>query len=75
MARIIPIETDRLILREYEVGDFDLTHDFNSDPDVVRFLEWGPNRPEDTRRFVEWVVADSPIGNLLRVEAGQLWSK
>ncbi len=58
MAGIQPIETDRLILREYEAGDFELTHRFSSDPRVVRYVEWGPNRPEDTRRFIEWVLAE-----------------
>ncbi len=47
------LETRRLILREFRAGDLDAVHAYGSDPEVVRFMPWGPNTPEETRRFLQ----------------------
>lgn len=50
---MIPIETTRLILREFEPSDFSGVHRYASDPRVVEHLSWGPNSEADTRGFIE----------------------
>jgi len=49
----LPLESKRLVLRDYREADFDSTHAFASDPQVVRYMEWGPNSEEETRNFIE----------------------
>jgi len=46
-------ETERLTLREFQESDFEAIHLYASDPEVVRYLEWGPNTEEHTRSFLE----------------------
>ena len=36
----LPIETDRLVLRPHTMADLDDLVDFNSDPEVVRYVPW-----------------------------------
>ncbi|MGD0957024.1 MAG: GNAT family N-acetyltransferase [Candidatus Acidiferrales bacterium] len=47
-----PIETERLLLREFRAGDEADIHEYASDPEVVRLMIWGPNTPEMTRAFL-----------------------
>ena len=48
-----PIRTERLVLREFVESDFDQVHEYGSDPEVVRFVPWGPNTPDATRAFIQ----------------------
>ena len=53
------IETDRLILRRFTVDDAAAMYkNWDSDPEVTRFLLWDPHTDvEDTRRLLaEWVA-------------------
>jgi ribosomal-protein-alanine N-acetyltransferase len=52
MNRWFPIETKRLLLREFRADDEDAIHEYASDPEVVRLMMWGPNSPEATRVFL-----------------------
>jgi len=47
------IETERLVLREFNKEDFALIHIYASDPEVVRYQPWGPNSEVDTQLFLE----------------------
>jgi RimJ/RimL family protein N-acetyltransferase len=47
------IETERLFLRDLVASDWHAVHEYASDPEVVRFMEWGPNREDETIGFVE----------------------
>lgn len=47
------LETERLTLREFEESDLQAIQEYASDPEVVRYMEWGPNSEEDTRAFLE----------------------
>jgi RimJ/RimL family protein N-acetyltransferase len=47
-----PIRTERLLLREFREGDFDDVQAYAEDPAVARFMDWGPNTPEETRKFM-----------------------
>lgn len=55
---MIKIETDRLILREYVQADWEQLQAYCADPEVTRYLTWGPNTPEQTKAFIvramEW---------------------
>lgn len=46
-------ETSRLILREFETGDFEDVHAYSSDYETVRHMMFGPNTPEQTRAYLQ----------------------
>ncbi|MGA2510195.1 MAG: hypothetical protein ABSG27_08175 [Candidatus Acidiferrales bacterium] len=46
MDRWFPIETNRLLLREFRDADEQAMHEYASDPEVVRLMIWGPNTLE-----------------------------
>lgn len=48
-----PIRTKRLLLREFRDSDFDDVHVYATDDQTVRFMDWGPNSPEETRKFLD----------------------
>jgi hypothetical protein len=50
------IRTERLVLRDFEEADWKLVHDYASDPEVVRYMEWGPNAIENTRDFIKKAI-------------------
>ena len=47
-----PVRTERLLLRDFRETDFDDVHAYGSDPEVARYMPWGPNTPDDTRDFL-----------------------
>jgi ribosomal-protein-alanine N-acetyltransferase len=49
---MIPIETPRLRLRDFDERDFAAIHAYGTDPEVVRYLPWGPNDEAETRDFL-----------------------
>jgi [ribosomal protein S5]-alanine N-acetyltransferase len=50
------LETERLILRELQESDFAAVHSYASDPEVVRYTEFGPNVEQDTRGYLQMAV-------------------
>jgi [ribosomal protein S5]-alanine N-acetyltransferase len=52
------VATERLILHEMTDENFDAIHAYACDPEVCRFMEWGPNNPDDTRAFIARSVAE-----------------
>lgn len=48
----MPIETGRLLLRDFVQEDWRAVHEYGSDPEVVRYMPWGPNTEEDTKDFI-----------------------
>ena len=38
-----PLRTERLVLREFLPADRDDAHAYASDPEVTRYMDWGPN--------------------------------
>ena len=42
------LSTDRLILRDFNEEDFAAVHAYASDPIVTQYMDWGPNKPDDT---------------------------
>ncbi len=57
----LPIRTERLLLRNFRADDWRSVHDYAVDPDVVRYVEWGPNTEADTKNFVDRVIEQSLI--------------
>jgi ribosomal-protein-alanine N-acetyltransferase len=53
---MVSLESERLVLREFNEGDFEAVHRYASDPEVVKFMSWGPNTEEDTSRFLERAI-------------------
>jgi [ribosomal protein S5]-alanine N-acetyltransferase len=56
MNRWFPIETDRLLLREFRAADETDIHAYASDQEVVRIMIWGPNTTEQTRAFLQTIL-------------------
>ena len=52
MTEPVALETSRLVLRELRDDDAPAIHAYASDAEVVRYLDWGPNTPEDTAQFL-----------------------
>jgi [ribosomal protein S5]-alanine N-acetyltransferase len=43
MERWFPLRTARLLLREIGPADIPAIHEYAGDPEVVRYMQWGPN--------------------------------
>jgi RimJ/RimL family protein N-acetyltransferase len=71
-----PLETARLILRPFRAEDLNDLHAYVSDPKVCRFMTWGPNTPEESRKFLDgkleqqtqWPRASVSVAAELRAE-------
>lgn len=46
------LTTERLVLRPYRESDWEAVHEFGADPEVSRYMAWGPNTEEQTRDFI-----------------------
>ena len=51
------ITTKRLRLRELQQKDMQAIHEYSSDPEVTRYMNWGPNTEQDTVTFVQKSIA------------------
>ncbi len=56
MKTIKTLSTDRLLLRDYVVNDFDRVHIYGADPEFSKYELWGPNSKEDTQIFIETAI-------------------
>jgi len=54
-----PLETPRLLLREFVLSDLDQVHAYASREDVARFMIWGPNSPAQTMEALQGFIQDS----------------
>jgi [ribosomal protein S5]-alanine N-acetyltransferase len=74
------LETERLLLREWKRTDWKEVHEYAADPEVARFMDWGPNSADETvhfvdtalehqaekaRRIFEFAVTDKETGKLI----------
>ncbi len=48
-----PIETERLLLRDIAEIDRNAIHEYASNPEVARFMDWGPNTKHETEEFIK----------------------
>jgi len=51
------ILTKRLILRDFEEGDWELVHQYASDPEVVRYVDFGLSTEEESKNFIQRTLA------------------
>jgi ribosomal-protein-alanine N-acetyltransferase len=51
------IRTERLVLRDFEEADWEAVHSYGSDLEVVRYMDWGPNTEEETKKFIQRAIA------------------
>lgn len=58
-ATHLSLRTERLVLRDFEDADKEPVRCFVSDPEVVRYMEWGPWGEEETESFIRRAVSDS----------------
>ncbi len=58
MAINLPLQTDHLLLRDFVEKDIPAVHCYASDPEVVRYMAWGPNTERDTRDAVKRWLAE-----------------
>lgn len=66
--RWFPLATPRLILREFAEDDFDAIRAYAEDPQVVRYMDWGPNTPAMTRQFLDERLAAQRVWPRLAVD-------
>ena len=51
------LTTPRLVIREFRPDDYTSTHAYGSDAEVTRHMIFGPNSEQETRAFLERVMA------------------
>lgn len=52
------VRTERLVLRDLKESDWEAVHGYASDPEVVRYMDWGPNTKEETDNFIQRAIAN-----------------
>jgi RimJ/RimL family protein N-acetyltransferase len=51
------LEGDRVLLRRFELADAPSVYEYGSDPEVTRYLDWGPTRTvTEASQFLEGVL-------------------
>lgn len=50
------LETNRLVLREFIEIDIQEVHEYASDPEVSKYVPWGPNTLKQTEEFVRMCI-------------------
>jgi RimJ/RimL family protein N-acetyltransferase len=56
-----PLSTERLVLRPFVPEDFDAVFAMQSDPDVTRWLYWGPRNEAEVRAALDLKIAATAI--------------
>ncbi len=52
----LQLTTTRLLLREFVHADWESVQVYSGDPEVAKFVEWGPNTPAETKNFVRRAI-------------------
>jgi RimJ/RimL family protein N-acetyltransferase len=50
------LQTDRLLMREFVPGDWQIVLAYQRDPRYLQFYDWHDRTPEDARRFVQMFI-------------------
>ena len=56
---VLPIETSRLLLRNFERTDWQAVHVYAGDLEVIQYMDWGPNSEEQTKQFIDLAIKSS----------------
>ena len=51
------LETERLLIRDFNQTDLNAIHEYSSDPEVVRYMPFGPNTPEQSKAFLDRAIS------------------
>jgi RimJ/RimL family protein N-acetyltransferase len=54
---MLRIETDRLVLRPMQIEDVDDLYQYQSNPEIVRFIPWPPRTMEQVKEAAEKTIA------------------
>lgn len=54
----LPIETPRLLLRDFRKSDLEAVHAYSAREDVARYLIWGPNTLAQSKEAIEGFLDD-----------------
>ena len=57
MTQEIILTTERLLLRDFVEDDWRAVHEYAVDPEVVRYVEWGPNTEQHTQEFIARTIS------------------
>ena len=49
-------DTERLYVRDFKPDDLDEFHKLAQNPDIYKYMPWGPNSEEDTRNFIQMSI-------------------
>jgi RimJ/RimL family protein N-acetyltransferase len=60
---MVPLESERLLLRPFTADDFDALFAIQSRSDVARWLYWGPQNEHEVRASLEKKIASSTLVN------------
>jgi len=52
LSSMFTLETDRLILKDWKRSDWKDAQTYASDPEVSKFMIWGPNTEAETKDFI-----------------------
>lgn len=53
---MVVLHTPRLILRDFCADDWRAVHTYASDPEVTRYMTWGPNDEAASKAFIQAVM-------------------
>src|SRR5262249_27632815 len=59
LKRMVRLETERLLLREFTASDWPDLHTVESDPEVARYQSFEPRSPEDTQTYIQRTLSES----------------
>jgi RimJ/RimL family protein N-acetyltransferase len=58
---VLPVRTERVVLREFRPDDFDALLPFHSDPDNVLYVPFAPRTPEEMRTALGKKIAGTSL--------------
>ncbi len=71
---MVTLEEGNITLREFVKSDFDAVHSYASDPKVVKYMSWGPNTENDTRRFIQRSIQGQIVKPRTNYELGIVYN-
>lgn len=68
MSLQVPIHTDRLVIREFVDSDWQAFHEYSTQPEVLLFHKFAPACLDDTREFLNEMIASQSDSPRMRFE-------
>lgn len=53
------LETERLVIRDWMFKDVDEAQKYASDPEVSKYMDWGPNSIRETKDFIREAISSA----------------